>query len=154
MTLLLLNACETTGDPKQGGLFGWSEGKADQRKDERQSRLSTLKKEQQSEEDRKGQLSAQAAGKRSGLEAWKKKVRSVDAECASLQKQMDGYRAENSAQEKTLADLRAKQSDLRQRTKDLLGDEGNDVAAREQEAERLRREVEKLSSDFNALSLL
>jgi hypothetical protein len=24
----LMTACETTGDPSQGGLFGWSEGKA------------------------------------------------------------------------------------------------------------------------------
>lgn len=29
--LVLLSACETTGDPNQGGLFGWSEGKAKQR---------------------------------------------------------------------------------------------------------------------------
>lgn len=28
---LALTACETTGDPTQGGLFGWSEGKAKQR---------------------------------------------------------------------------------------------------------------------------
>lgn len=28
---LTLTACETTGDPTQGGLFGWSEGKARQR---------------------------------------------------------------------------------------------------------------------------
>lgn len=28
---LALAACETTGDPTQGGLFGWSEGKAKQR---------------------------------------------------------------------------------------------------------------------------
>lgn len=29
--ILLLGGCETTGDPTQGGLFGWSEGKARQR---------------------------------------------------------------------------------------------------------------------------
>jgi hypothetical protein len=28
---LLLTSCETTGDPSQGGLFGWSSNKADQR---------------------------------------------------------------------------------------------------------------------------
>ena len=27
-TLAALSACETTGDPNQGGLFGWSESKA------------------------------------------------------------------------------------------------------------------------------
>lgn len=29
--LLALAACKTTGDPRQGGLFGWSEKKAQQR---------------------------------------------------------------------------------------------------------------------------
>jgi chromosome segregation ATPase len=151
--LFLLSACETTGDPKQGGLFGWSQGKADQRKSERQSHLGALKQEQQSEESRKGQLSAQASGKRSERDAWKKKVQSVDTECANLKKQMDVYKAENGAQENALAGLRARQADLRQRTRTLLGG-GDDVAAQEQEADRLRKEVEKLSSDFNALSLL
>jgi len=28
---LTLSSCQTTGDPTQGGLFGWSEGKAQQR---------------------------------------------------------------------------------------------------------------------------
>lgn len=28
---LLLTSCQTTGDPTQGGLFGWSSSKADQR---------------------------------------------------------------------------------------------------------------------------
>ena len=28
---LLLSSCETTGDPNQGGLFGWSQGKANAR---------------------------------------------------------------------------------------------------------------------------
>jgi hypothetical protein len=31
---LFIAGCETTGDPTQGGLFGWSETKAQQRQDE------------------------------------------------------------------------------------------------------------------------
>lgn len=153
VALFLLSACSTTGDPKQGGLFGWSEGKAEQRKAERQSHLGALKREQQEEGARKGQLSAQAASKRSERDAWKKKTQTVDAECTKLKKQMDGYKAANSAQETALVELRARQDTLRQRTRDLLNG-GGDVAAQEQEAERLRKEVEKLSSDFNSLSLL
>ncbi|MGB8169301.1 MAG: hypothetical protein WCF18_17515 [Chthoniobacteraceae bacterium] len=37
--LALLAACETTGNPRQGGLFGWSETKARQRQDERRSEV-------------------------------------------------------------------------------------------------------------------
>ena len=34
-----LTACETTGDPRQGGLFGWSETKAKAREAERERAL-------------------------------------------------------------------------------------------------------------------
>ena len=33
-SLFITTGCETTGDPTQGGLFGWSENKAKQRQDE------------------------------------------------------------------------------------------------------------------------
>ncbi len=43
LTLLLavvgLSACETTGDPYAGGLFGWSSKKYDQRIQEKDTRL-------------------------------------------------------------------------------------------------------------------
>ena len=35
----LLMGCTTTGDPRQGGLFGWSEAKAGERQKERQERV-------------------------------------------------------------------------------------------------------------------
>ena len=35
----LLAGCATTGDPQQGGLFGWSEAKARDRQSERQKRV-------------------------------------------------------------------------------------------------------------------
>jgi hypothetical protein len=35
----ILTGCATTGDPQQGGLFGWSETKARERQSERQNRV-------------------------------------------------------------------------------------------------------------------
>lgn len=37
MALLVLAACETTGNPREGGLFGWSEEKAKTRQSEKRS---------------------------------------------------------------------------------------------------------------------
>ena len=37
MFAVALSACETTGDPQRGGLFGWSETKARQRQAEKQA---------------------------------------------------------------------------------------------------------------------
>lgn len=39
---LSLTSCETTGDPTQGGLFGWSQNKADYRIAERRDTLYNL----------------------------------------------------------------------------------------------------------------
>lgn len=38
----LLCSCETTGDPNQGGLFGWSSSKADARLEQKHATLHSL----------------------------------------------------------------------------------------------------------------
>jgi hypothetical protein len=52
---LLLAACETTGDPTQGGLFGWSESKA-------KTRQAALSSALYLEEDRGSAARSQTAG--------------------------------------------------------------------------------------------
>lgn len=39
---LFLASCETTGDPNQGGLFGWSQSKANARLDQKRATLDSL----------------------------------------------------------------------------------------------------------------
>ncbi len=43
--VLLFVGCETTGDPTQGGLFGWSETKARERQAQKQSRNASVEAE-------------------------------------------------------------------------------------------------------------
>ena len=40
--LFVMTSCETTGDPSQGGLFGWSEGKAEGRSAAMQQHLNEV----------------------------------------------------------------------------------------------------------------
>jgi hypothetical protein len=63
----LLTSCETTGDPNQGGLFGWSQGKANYRIAEREQRLSQLDRENAYQQGRTQELEYQAAKKKSQL---------------------------------------------------------------------------------------
>lgn len=65
-TLLTLNSCATTGDPTQGGLFGWSEHKAVGRQVELENQLSDVESDNAAQqarterlERRKRQLEAQ-----------------------------------------------------------------------------------------------
>jgi hypothetical protein len=69
LTLLLLAAaclssCETTGDPNQGGLFQWSQGKANQRLSDREQRLAELERENAYQQGRTQELEYQASKKK------------------------------------------------------------------------------------------
>jgi hypothetical protein len=54
----LTAGCETTGDPTQGGLFGWSESKAQERQREREARVAGAEAELSNEENRQHALEA------------------------------------------------------------------------------------------------
>ena len=56
----LLCSCETTGDPNQGGLFGWSSSKADQRIDQKHATLNALESDTDRQRRRSSQLESQA----------------------------------------------------------------------------------------------
>ena len=54
-----LASCETTGDPSQGGLFGWSEGKAQGRQQALQQHLNYVEGNTAYQRDRSAQLEQQ-----------------------------------------------------------------------------------------------
>jgi hypothetical protein len=56
IAMALLGGCETTGDPTQGGLFGWSEKKAQERQAEKEAMLSKEETRMRTEQDREAGL--------------------------------------------------------------------------------------------------
>jgi len=56
----LLSSCATTGDPTQGGLFGWSENKAEDRIAAREERLRRLDRENDYQRGRSDALESEA----------------------------------------------------------------------------------------------
>ena len=58
----VLASCATTGDPQQGGLFGWSETKARERQNERQTRVAGAEADLSREETHARSLEATSAG--------------------------------------------------------------------------------------------
>lgn len=57
---LVLSSCETTGDPNQGGLFGWSSSKADQRLEQRRNTLNAIQSDTDQQRQRSRRLESQA----------------------------------------------------------------------------------------------
>jgi len=63
----LLVGCETTGDPTQGGLFGWSESKYRAREAEKVHTLRTIEADTASQKKRANSLSGSVEEERSKL---------------------------------------------------------------------------------------
>jgi hypothetical protein len=55
-SMMCLVGCETTGDPAQGGLFGWSQSKADQRVYEKQRELYRVQADNNRQQQRSSAL--------------------------------------------------------------------------------------------------
>jgi len=58
------SGCETTGDPTQGGLFGWSETKSNQRLAEKEYHLRGIEADTARREERNAQLRRQVEWER------------------------------------------------------------------------------------------
>ena len=66
---LALTACETTGDPTQGGLFGWSEGKAKQRQAALQDAVALEDERGSAARAQTGRLQAESSSNAAALRA-------------------------------------------------------------------------------------
>jgi chromosome segregation ATPase len=86
-----LCACETTGDPQQGGLFGWSQKKADARRGD-------LEK---ADADAQSQVSAEQARKQTLQGTQEARTK----EAGSLQREVDRLMSENAALDSQLTGL-------------------------------------------------
>jgi len=77
MALAVLSACETTGNPREGGLFGWSESKARERQAEKISRIAGAEARRTQETAQGEALQARgAAAERNLTAAEKQRIRS------------------------------------------------------------------------------
>jgi hypothetical protein len=126
---LLLAACETTGDPNQGGLFGWSENKA-------KGRQAALHDALYLEEDR----GAAARSQTSGLQATRSRnaaaIRTQRAQLNRMLSQLDEVDAKGG----NTSSLRSRISQAK--SDESLGDSElrARVSALDSEVRSLRRE--------------
>lgn len=149
--LFILPACETTTNPKEGGLFSYSPQAYEARKTQRQERLKELQRQQVAEEQRKGDLETTSKAKKAERDSWQKKVNAANKDVASLKKELDGFQAKNEKQAQTLATLKERQARL---SGELNSVKNMSQEEKRIEAERLRKEVERLTNDVAALSAL
>lgn len=80
----LLVACETTGDPTQGGLFGWSETKAIERQQALRRQLEITTAGHDAERERQQSLQARRSSLQRDVAARDQQLRVLEQEIAAL----------------------------------------------------------------------
>ncbi|MDL2267275.1 hypothetical protein LJC46_04720 [Desulfovibrio sp. OttesenSCG-928-G15] len=145
-TLMLVTACQTTTDPREGGLFSYSPKAYEKRQEERKSRLGQLKDEQQEHQAENESLSKSVADQKAKHAALNKKI-------SGLNKEINSYKAANKAQQNKLNQLRSRQASLQKRANAVSGSSMS-TAQKEAEAAKLQKDVDRLTNEFNSLSML
>ena len=104
MLLLLLSAtmflgegCQTTDNPREGGLFSYDPQAYDRRLEERRQRLDQAKQEQAAEQQRTSQLEAEAADKRAQRDALAADLAALDSDIARLETRIAQAKSDSQA---------------------------------------------------------
>ncbi len=151
----LFSGCTAaTTDPSKGGLFSYSPEAYEQRKVVRQERLAQLQRDQIGEERRQQALSNQLGSKNQERAAMQKKLGNARNDSSKLRKDLNAYKAQNEQQQAALANLKKRQERLAQDINAANSGRGMTEEDKAVEAERLRREIERLTNDTAALSAL
>ena len=95
IVMTLLAGCQTTGNPTQGGLFGWSEEQAKQRQATMQSELQYKRQELRAEENEKEGLQKQSAAVNNKIRQYQSNLEILLQEQSNLKAQIEQLQAED-----------------------------------------------------------
>ena len=85
-----LTGCQTTGDPRQGGLFGWSESKAIDRQERLREQLADSSARERSVQRREGTLANRRAALESDVAIREERLRVLQEEVVALRRALAG----------------------------------------------------------------
>ena len=86
LVCVVLCGCQTTGDPTQGGLFGWSEKKAAERQAEREETLSREHQTMQQAQQRETRLRREMSLNAKDLDEQQKEISQLLANAEALER--------------------------------------------------------------------
>jgi chromosome segregation ATPase len=147
---LVLSACATTDNPREGGFFGGvqgiNSGAYDKRIEEREDSLQRLNAIKQELGEEQAHLSSEKQRKQARLAGLQQQLAQLDKETAQLSRQLDQRRSELAGEKAKTARLKQDLAQLRQDVASLEGRRaaGRPVAELEAERDRLEQEYRQL----------
>jgi chromosome segregation ATPase len=148
VVLLGASGCNMTDDPRQGGLFSYSPDKYERRLQDREARLASIEAEQAAEERQSSSLSRDLTVKQKEVAKLKA---SLNAEQKKIDSQLNRIKKDKSKAAQA-AELSRKNAAIRQDAARI--DTIDDNAAKKKEIQALRKRLEELKMEADALSRL
>ena len=148
VVLLGASGCNMTDDPRQGGLFSYSPDKYERRLQDREARLASIEAEQAAEERQSSSLSRDLTVKQKEVANLKA---SLNAEQKKIDSQLNRIKKDKSKAAQA-AELSRKNAAIRQDAARI--DTIDDNAAKKKEIQALRKRLEELKMEADALSRL
>ena len=151
--LALQAACETTGNPREGGLVGWSQRKADERRDELEREDTSAQGRVAEEEKRRQALQSQQGGLTAEVQRLRAEVDRLLAENTQLEGQLRDMMGRKQIGEKELARLGEllKQNERLRQSLVNPPDRGAGRAAMNERASAMNQQNQQLHREIMAL---
>ncbi len=155
---LLLAACATSDDPREGGFFGGvgglSSGRYEERVQSRQSSLDSVRTARAGLQAEQSGLESQKTASQRRLQAERKKFATLESETRDLSAKVGALKAEDAQRQAQIADLKQRIADLESRIQAASRSQGADALegsgapagdqdVRRQQLEAQRRQLEQ-----------
>ena len=140
----LVAGCASDGDPRSGGLFGYSPKAYEQRLQDREDRLADLEDEEKYQSQRKTKLQGDLKSRQAEEASLRQQVNRINTRSRNLDGKLKGAKSSQAGA------LAKRNANLRSRA--AAADQMSDLSAKEAEIKRLRRELEELEREADALS--
>jgi chromosome segregation ATPase len=148
---LLPAGCALSDDPREGGLFSYSPSKYEQRQEERQSTLTGLKQETETEKAASAKLEQERKDKAQALAALRKQTSALAADIAAMSAKLNSIKAGNAAQEARLNELKTLRKNLSDSAAQLEKSAGSETDGQVR-LDELRKQLQELEQEADALS--
>jgi hypothetical protein len=136
-----LGGCETTGNPREGGLFGWSEAKARQRQAERRSEVAAAEAKVNAEQRRSAQLQTSRKAGASRVEQASTENARVSATLRAREEAV-ALKAAKLEEESPTAATASRARKLRMQVDAVAGDRSLSEAERARQLHELEAEID------------
>lgn len=142
--MLLIIGCQSTGDPKQGGLFGWSENKAV----ERQNILKETKYEEERKMEGSSSESERLKKERASLQVelarQRKMLTEIDSDLNALSKKISSVENKKTKKQKELANAKKELGRLNIEITSIKKSTQLSVQEKKQKLDALNKDVDNL----------